>query len=199
MLTKIKRVEKLFAKLDKEIVRFAKQSDIHCLPACNACCLKKDMQANVLEFMPLAKFLIENGLHEEYLDALGSNPVYCVNLSYLQVHGELAGCRNYNHRGLICRLFGSSALRNKNSELVYYTCSPIKKRYPEKMEELGRKINGKLKIPFASRYYELLRAIDPVLAEDYNPVNVSITKAIEKVAFYYSFRPKRHKHLRKTG
>jgi len=46
-------------------------------------------------------------------------------------------------------------------------------------------------IPVASDFYYQIYFIDPQMANDYNLINVSIRKAIEKVAYYYSNKPVR--------
>ena len=113
MLDKIKKVERVFKQLDKETEKFSKQSGLKCVTNCNLCCLKKGLEANVLEFLPLAYYLVKNNLHEAALDLLETNPEHCINMSKTQIPGITEGCSIYDHRGLICRLFGFSGVRDK--------------------------------------------------------------------------------------
>jgi len=196
MLDKIRKVERVFKQLDKETEKFGKQSNLKCLTNCNLCCLKKDLEANVLEFLPLANYLVKNNLHEAALDLLESNPEHCISLSKSQVPGQTAGCANYDHRGMICRLFGFSGIKDKNSKLADYTCSHMKNEYPDEFKTASERINSGMKIPLVTDFYYQIYFIDSNLANDYNPINVSIRKAIEKVAYYYENRPRRRK---KTG
>lgn len=189
MLDKIKKVEKVFKQLDKETEKFARQSNLKCLTNCNLCCLKKGLEANVLEFLPLAYYLVKNNLHESALDLLETNPEHCINLAKSQVPGLTAGCGNYEHRGMVCRLFGFSGIKDKNSKLAIYTCSNVKEEYPQEFKSALERINAGMEIPMVTDFYYQIYFIDTHMANDYNPINVSIRKAIEKVAYYYANKP----------
>ena len=191
MLDKIRKVEKIFKQLDKETDRFGQQTNIKCLTNCNLCCIKKGLEANVLEFLPYAYYLVQNNQHEAALDLLDTNPEHCINLAKTQVQGITAGCSNYEHRGLICRLFGNSAVKAKNAKLAIYTCPHIKNEYPEEFKLTLERVNNGLKIPVVSDFYYQIYCIDSQMANDYNPINVSIRKAIERVAYYFANQPKR--------
>lgn len=190
MLDKIREVERVFKKLDKETEKFGKHSGLKCLTNCNLCCLKKGLEANVLEFLPLAWYLVINNLHEAALDLLETNPEHCINLAKSQVPGKTAGCANYEYRGMICRLFGSSGVKVKNSKLAVYTCPQMKNEYSAEFKITEERINSGMDIPLVADYYYQIYFIDNRLANDYNPINVSIRKAIEQVAYYYSNKPK---------
>ena len=186
MLDKIKKVERVFKQLDKETEKFGKLSGLTCLTNCNLCCLKNGLEANVLEFLPLAHYLVKNNLHEATLDLLDTNPEYCINLSESQVPGVTTGCSNYKYRALICRLFGYSAVKDKNAKRSVYTCSSIKDQYPDVLKRTSERINSGMNVPIVTDYYYQIYFIDSQLANDYNPINLSIRKAIEKVAYYYT-------------
>ncbi len=194
MLDKIRKIERIFNQLEKESVKFGKQSGLRCLTNCDICCRKKGLEANVLEFLPFAYYLVKNDLHDAALDLLDSNPEHCINLAKTQAPGQTAGCSVYEHRGLICRLFGFSGVRDKNARLAVYTCSLMKNEFAAEYKQTMERINSDLDIPVVSDYYYQIYYIDPQLANDYNPINVSIRKAIEKVAYYYE-----HKPVRKSG
>ncbi len=191
MLKKIRKVEQVFKQLDKETQKFAKQSKLKCLTNCNMCCLKKGLEANVLEFLPFAYYLVQNNLHEEALDLLETNPEFCINLAKSQTPGVTAGCAVYEHRGLICRLFGFSGIPDKNGKLSIYTCHDMKTEFSEEFKISSEKINSGMRIPIVTDYYYKIYFIDNQMANDYNPINVSIKKAIEKVAYYYTNKPVR--------
>jgi len=186
MLEKIRKVEQVFKQLDRETEKFGAQSKLKCLTNCNLCCLKKGLEANVLEFLPFAYYLVKNNLHEAALDLLETEPEFCINLSE---NKELGGCKSYEYRGLICRLFGYSGIRDKNGKLAIYTCSHIKNNQPENFKLASEKINSGMHIPLSTNFYSLIYYIDSQMASDYNPINVSIRKAIEKVAYYYVNKP----------
>ena len=190
MLEKIRKVERVFKQLDKATKKFGKQSNLRCLANCNLCCLKKGLEANVLEFLPLAYHLVQNNLHDAALDLLDTEPEHCINLAKNPALGQTAGCGAYEQRGLICRLFGFSAVQDKNSKLSVYTCTHIKHEYPEEFKRASGLINTKgMNIPLVTDFYYQIYFIDTQMANDYNPINISIRKAIERVAYYYSNKP----------
>lgn len=191
MLDKIRKVERVFKDLDKETEKFSNQSGLKCLANCNLCCLKKGLEANVLEFLPLANYLVKNNLHEAALELLDQEPEHCINLAKTQAPGVTAGCSIYEHRGLICRLFGFSAVKDKNQNLSVYTCSHIKNEFPTEFQTATQRINKGMSIPVVADFYYRFYFIDSQMANDYNPINVSIRKAIEKVAYFYERKPKR--------
>lgn len=189
MLHKIRQVEQVFKQLDKQTEKFGKQSNLKCLTNCNLCCLKKNLEANVLEFLPLAFYLVKNNLHEAALEMIANNPEHCINLAKSQVPGHTAGCSNYEHRGMVCRLFGFSGIKDKNSKLAIYTCSHMKNEYPLEFKSALDRINSGLEIPMVTDFYYQIYFIDTYLANDYNPINISIQKAIEKAAYYFDNNP----------
>ncbi len=191
MLDKIRKIERVFKQLDRETEKFGKQSGLKCLTNCNLCCRKKGLEANVLEFLPLAWYLVKNNLHDAALDLLETNPEHCINLAKSQVTGVTAGCSVYGQRGLICRLFGSSGVRDKNNQLAVYTCSLMKSEFPAEFKLTMERINAGMNVPVVTDFYYRIYFIDPQMAGDYNPINVSIRKAIEKVAYYISNKPVR--------
>lgn len=188
-----KKVEKVYADLDKQIAMFQANTGLHCAHTCNMCCMKKDLETSVLEFLPLAIHLYENNLHEQFLDELAKGHDFCVCLSQLKINGQLTGCTQYKHRGLICRLFGFSGLIGKTGEKKIYTCKVIKTEQADQYVLATNRINQKLKIPMASDFQIRMDQIDPNMANDVNFINVSIEKALNKVAYYYSHKPRRTK------
>jgi Fe-S-cluster containining protein len=198
MLAKIRKVERVFKQLDRETEKFTKQSGLKCLTNCNLCCLKKGLEANVLEFLPFAYHLVMNNQHEAVLDLLDTEPEFCINLAKSQIPGLTAGCGAYENRGLICRLFGFSAIRDKNSRLAVYTCSHIKNEFSVEYKRASERINSGMHIPVVTDFYSKLYYIDTQLASDYNPINVSIRKAIERVAYYYAYKPVRKPRKRRN-
>ncbi|HZL08390.1 MAG TPA: YkgJ family cysteine cluster protein [Prolixibacteraceae bacterium] len=199
MLDKIRKVEQIFKQLDKETELFGKQSNLKCLTNCDLCCRKKGLEANVLEFLPLAYHLYKNNLHETALDLLETDPEHCINLAKNQISGKTAGCSAYEYRGLVCRLFGFSAVKDRHGKLAVYTCSHVKKEYPEEFKKATELINSGMNIPMVTDFYYQIYCIDSLMANDYNLINVSIRKAIEKVAYYYSYKPVRKPRVKKKA
>ncbi len=191
MYQKVKEVAKLFKAMDNDLVRFKKVTGVACPQGCILCCLKTGLEASVLEFFPLAWHLVRSRQYEGVLQQIESGQPVCISLNTVCSDVTVPGCRFYNHRGAICRLFGSAALRyGKSGKLSLYSCRTLKDNYADDWGEMESLINRDKKAPVVSDYYFKLLAIDPYLANDYNPINQSIYKAIGKVLLYYSYRQK---------
>ncbi|GIV37956.1 MAG: hypothetical protein KatS3mg032_2335 [Cyclobacteriaceae bacterium] len=54
---KVQAVEQLFAELDEAMMRFRERINLSCPAGCVKCCLKPEIEATVLEFLPLAMHL----------------------------------------------------------------------------------------------------------------------------------------------
>lgn len=189
VIRKVRAVEKIFAALDSEIKIFQGTSQISCLAGCGKCCFKPDIEATPLEFLPLAFDLFLTRRIDEVFDELStSEKAYCHLFTPKPLSLDKGSCGQYVHRGLICRLFGYSAMKTKNSERKYITCKPIKESQAEKVEAVNRSLKEGGKVPLMSDYYFQIRSIDPDLGTNRYPINEAIRKAIEYVMAYYAYR-----------
>ena len=190
LLRKVRAVEKVFQTLEKEIGEFQLSSNLKCKENCNLCCNKKDIQANPLEFLPLAYHLYISNQAYTFLEKLEDNNHNSICLLYNPFNKEGA-CSFYNYRSLVCRLFGYSAIIDKNENKTLVTCKIIKTEQKSQYEQVQENINKNLKVPMISKYYMKLYSIDLKLATSYYPINEALKKAIETVLFYFSFRHKK--------
>ncbi|MFW5705410.1 MAG: YkgJ family cysteine cluster protein [Bacteroidota bacterium] len=187
---KVRKVELLFAGLAKEINKFSAKSGLHCLPGCGLCCFKPDIEATVLEFLPMAYRLFMDNKAEEMYEKLSQNSdrSMCMLLVPLTTENRTGMCDRYNERGLICRLFGYSAMIGKNHKPVLVTCKTIKDNQAEQYRMVSERIAAGSDVPVISNYYQQLRNIDSSLGTAFYPINVSMKKSIEVVLSYYSYR-----------
>lgn len=190
IIKKVRAVEKVFQELEKESVNFYSKSTLTCIENCHSCCTKADMQANPLEFLPLAYHLYQNQQAFAFLVKLEQiqNQQVCVLFNPFNTEGS---CSLYKYRGLVCRLFGSSANMDKNEYRTLITCKTIKNQKSGEFKRTQQLINQDLKVPLASRFYMKLYAIDLRLSATYYPVNEAIKNAIETILFHFSLRNKR--------
>ncbi len=189
LIEKVRAVEEVFLELDTHIRDFQSWSSLACKTGCGQCCLKPNVQATILEFLPLAHYLFENDQAIAWLDRLEQDaPDICVMINPFR--GDAGLCGEYQHRGMICRLFGFSARRNKYSVKELITCQVIKSEQGGAVTTAQAGIAQGAEIPVASHYYTRLLAIDDLLARDLYPINVAIKKALETVLNYYAYRSK---------
>jgi Fe-S-cluster containining protein len=185
---KVRSVEVIFRDLEQKIEAFKKDTQLHCVAGCGFCCTKPDIEATVIEFLPLAFHYFMTNQAEEKLAQLKENPEP-VCIVFQQGHHKDAGfCTSYRHRGLICRLFGFSARKTKYGEPEFSTCKKIKQTQPEKYIDAYLKVKNGVRVPYMGQYYLRLLKVDFEEAQKLYPVNIAIQKAIEKVLAYYSYR-----------
>jgi len=188
----VREVEKVFDTLNKHIAVFQQESNLSCLSSCGKCCSKSDIEASVLEFLPLAYHLYKEKKAFEVLEVLqNSESSYCLILQPFLGQHDKGFCGNYKYRGLICRLFGFSARRDKYGNKNLVTCKSIKDTQAPQYELVSARIeSGTLDVPMMSNYAMMLNAIDFQLASKYYPINIAIKLALENVLSYYSYRSK---------
>ena len=188
---KVRLVETLFDRLENEITVFQSETQLHCRTGCGKCCSTPDIEASPLEFLPWALHLFLNGKAEEMLTELhhksDSNCHLYLPTDFLD--RKMGSCSNYRYRGLICRLFGYAASRDKYGKLRLATCKIIKEGQQENYNTAEEAISKGLYVPVFTDYYMQLSQIDNRLATTLLPINEALKTAIEEVLHYYAYRP----------
>lgn len=195
IVRKVKSIERLFGRLDLEITEFRTQTGLFCVPGCGHCCTKPDIDASPLEFLPYAFHLFMIGKANDTLEELSkTNPQICIIYSPLSIEEKSKGsCSEYAYRGLICRLFGFGASRDKFGQLRLATCKIIKEGQAASYQTAVTGINQGQYVPIFSDYYQKLAQIDFRLGNTIVPINEAIKIAIEEVLHHYAYRPLRGK------
>lgn len=188
MYRKIQQVQKVLndAVLDTE--KFSKSGGIACAAGCHLCCLKKDIMASPLEFLPLAWHLYKNGTADTFYDRLEILPENSLCILFSALGERSGGCTEYPYRALICRLFGFSSSVDKTGQKRLITCKTIKESrdyHQLQPARLG-------KSPVAADYYMRLAAIDFTLAGEQLQINLAIKRALEIVMTHYRYTRKKH-------
>jgi hypothetical protein len=188
---KVAAVENLFSQLDIEINTFQKETKLHCNLGCGKCCTKLDIEASPLEFLPWAFHIFLNGEAEKILAELEIKTTTICNIyNPLTLLDKVNGsCSNYPYRGLICRLFGYGATKDKYGQLRLATCTIIKNEQAKNFENSTDLINKGLPVPIFTDYYMNLSQIDHHLGNIILPINKALKYAIEEVLQYYAYRP----------
>jgi len=182
-------VEEVFKELDDHIDRMTSKTGMKCIHLCGACCRKTDIEASPIEFIPLAKWLYQNGKVDEFLTKLDQSDKtgYCVLFSPDAWKDGNWGCTNYEKRGLICRLFGFGYRLNREGTPELVTCKLLKESCPEAVASARQSgIETPEEVPLFRNYSMQLFSIDPDLANNRLPINQAIRLAIEKLYFQYA-------------
>lgn len=188
---RVRSVELLYARLDKEIAQFQSTTKLHCIAGCGKCCTKPDIEASPLEFLPWAFQEFLEGRALQALERVKKSPsTVCILFSPLSLVDLSKGrCSEYAHRGLICRLFGYAAGRDKIGQLRLATCNIIKENQKGDYQATVEAINNGLSIPIFSDHYKRLAQIDFRLGNSIVPINKALQMALEEVLHYYAYRP----------
>lgn len=189
IIRKVKAVERVFAHLEIETKALSASTGMHCLTGCGKCCMKPDIHASPLEFLPLAYSWFIEGKADEKLDELAINSSgICLVFQPVHLSDKSGSCGDYNNRGLICRLFGYATSRDKNGERKLVTCNLIKTEQPESYQAAVDKISNNEGAPSFINYYQKLSQIDFRMANQMLPINEAIKAALHEVMKHYSYR-----------
>jgi Fe-S-cluster containining protein len=183
---KIRAVEEVFENLALEISLFQSKSSLSCKSGCGKCCFKPDIEATILEFLPFAEFLYQQGIAFDWLEKTATNDSICVLLNPQQL--DTGMCTQYKYRGLICRLFGFSARTNKYGKKELVTCTTIKENDSAKYSLAVEQIASGIDVPVMNNHYIRLHAIDYELTREFFPINQAINRAIGVILHYHAYR-----------
>ena len=188
--SRVSLVEELYKNLDLEIAEFQSHTKLSCVSGCGKCCTKPDIDASPLEFLPWAFHLFLEGEAEIVLKKLNlRESSICHIYSPLSLlHNTSGSCSEYKYRGLICRLFGYGATKDKYGALRLATCKIIKESQTENFNKSTEAINKGLPVPIFTDYYMNLSQIDFRMGNVIVPVNTALKLAIEEVLQYYAYR-----------
>ena len=175
----------LFGELDSEVKQFASEAGLGCISGCGFCCANPQVPATPQEFLPLAFDLQKKGLAESTLIALEAHTEEenCIVYRSQSEDGSKGFCGNYSKRGLICRLFGTSARRDRLGKKELIICKILKDEKAEEYKDATQRINEDMEIPIATGYYTRLKDIDESLCHQH-PINRAISLALELVLRY---------------
>ena len=182
-------MEQLFGQLERESSQFQQTSGLGCISGCGKCCSYPHIEASPLEFLPWAFHLFLTGEAEHMLERLNNTPrSHCFLFQPLSMEGH-GHCGDYPYRGLICRLFGFGATRDKYGSMRLATCKIIREGQAEKYRSVSEAITQGLYVPIFTDYYMQLNQIDYQMGSKIVPVNKALKLALEEVLQYYTYRP----------
>ncbi|MBC2839446.1 YkgJ family cysteine cluster protein [Robiginitalea sp. SC105] len=186
---KVRAVERVFRQLEKEVATFQQATNLSCLSGCGKCCRKPDIFATPLEFLPLAYHLFKANEAQAWYDKLKEETDgLCPAFAPFLKPGAGGFCNAYGNRGLICRIFGFSAVLDKLGNPRLATCRTIKEEKPLEVTRATEHIRSGGAVPLTRDYYFQLLAIDEKLAGRHLPIREAIREALEAVLAYYAYR-----------
>lgn len=185
----IQQITGIYRELDEKTEQFRRASGLKCPEGCGRCCISKNIEATVLEFLPLASHLWEIQEAEKWSAAIKRLPdkISCV---LFEADPDKIGngrCRFYSLRGLICRAFGYTASGDKYSVPRLIGCGVMRDQSPEIFEEARRAVSEGLYAPLVTVFSYRLMAVNHALGSVFLPINRAILAAIERIGLIRSF------------
>lgn len=189
MVRKAGEVEKLFKTLETEITELQENTGLRCIKNCVKCCITPNIVATALEFYPLAEHLHKTGQAEITLKRIEeiNNPRICPFLGSLSSEGNTTGCQQYEHRGLICRLFAFNYTTDKFGRRRIAACKPMQLEQSGAVTLANKLLEMQPLGPKASHYYSQLQHNDLNGASNLYPIGEAVRIAIESVETYYHY------------
>ena len=169
----------LYQDIGQAFSETQKRSSLSCPTGCGYCCKTPTVEATVMEMIPMAFALFEQGIAETVYERIQSeNPQSCI--LYEDHGGKQGKCTQYLTRPSLCRMFAVAGYYSKNHETELSVCKELKSTYPDNFPLDPSVINPALMSDWASK----LMVLHPQLAHDRLPISFSLGKALEKVMLY---------------
>lgn len=175
-------LQELYAEMSATFSDYQKSSGLNCLASCGRCCTNPDIEASVLEMIPFALKVHDEGTMESWLHEFETNSQDSCLLLKTSDQGATAKCVSYNERPSICRMFGVGGILNKYQEKTLSLCKFIREEHPEPGFETIQKA------PVIADWSHKMGALDPELLKNKRPINEAMHEALKKVAFYAQYQ-----------
>lgn len=182
--TTVEKVNFVYKEIDENNKKLSENTGLKCIEKCGKCCNNTNIEDSVLAMLPGAYLLYMKGAADKYLEKLNimKNNKLCIFYKFDENNPNNGYCSEYHSRGLICRLFGFSGIKNKNEEVVFTPCEPIRATDYQVMNKLTNYDDISIMQHFA---YKLI-SIDPYLGTKRYHINEAIRIALEKILFLKS-------------
>lgn len=184
-----RRVEAVYGEMADTFSGYQQASGLGCRSGCGECCTQTTIEATVLEMLPLALHLFDQGKAEQTLTQLEELPEVsgCFFYHRLSFDGKQGQCSVYQQRPSICRVFGAAGYRDKQGKPALSVCKTIKADRAEKYQQ-HLIILGEQPPPMMMTAKEQVSQLDYELGNKHYPINHAMYLALEKVLFkaYYS-------------
>jgi len=193
----VRSVFKVYENLDKQIENFSRISSLRCPDGCGVCCENPNVEATILEMLPLAQEIYLLGKENEILEALDARmertDASCI---LYQPDPEIYGngrCLFYVHRPLICRLFGFAARKNKYNIIDFSPCKVIKEKGPHLAQRAQIAITNQILPPMYQESALRVASVLPSMGFSRFPINQAMWEALGYFHWKKPVKPRRRK------
>ncbi len=166
--------------------RFQSASQLTCPEGCGKCCFNPEVSCTPYELLPLAFYLLENNLAEDFLEkAKASLGEHCLLLTVIDKDKGKGNCSQYKFRPFVCRAFGVAARSNKNNLNELSICKTLKEQSSFNLDDIHTKLTGE--VPLLEVWKKRLEVIDPALNTIEKPINEALLIMLEKLLLLNSY------------
>lgn len=177
-------LQKLYEEMGQTFSAHQSKLGLSCPSGCGQCCLNPEVDASLLEMIPLALKIYDEGRLEEWLERLESNTTaHC--LLYQDQGGRKGYCGSYQERPSLCRMFGVSGYLDKNQKITLSICKLLKQEFPEQTQKAVSQTDAAT--PILRDWSIHLSTLHPELIQRRMPINDALKGALEKVALYAKY------------
>jgi uncharacterized protein len=185
MAEPLEEVLNIYQEVDRKILRFQEATGLKCPPGCGSCCESQEVEATVLEVLPLAiesfSAQQEDLLYSKIEEQERKGDRVCILYQPdLRTSGN-GRCAYYKVRPLLCRLFGFAARRSKKGNLELCTCKVLRATFPKELQKEGEKVLSRFSLPVYQELSMRIAVLNPSIGFRRLPLNLAIKSAIEEV------------------
>ena len=183
-----RRVEAVYGEIADTYARYQQQRGLACPTGCGNCCQYPSIDATVLDMLPLALHLFDQGKAESTLAQLEAGPVStgCPMYQRLSFDGSQGQCSVYAHRPTLCRVFGVAGYRDKHGQASLSACKTLKQQHPAAYQHtlIAMESDPPPMLAIAKQQVDQL---DYDFSRDNLPISQALQKALLKVLFQASY------------
>ncbi len=180
----------IYREMDALSSRFQNATGLRCLPGCGTCCDTEEVEATVVEVIPLCWKILLGRDEERYLSAIAEmeerGTRRCVIYDPSETREAEGCCALYEFRPLVCRLFGFAARRDKKGGLEFAACKCLKDAAPEAVKRAQIGVGSGLSVPVYQDAFMRVASVNPAMGFRRLPINQAIKEAL---GYLYWKRP----------
>ena len=180
----LRRIYDIYREYDQCVLSFQVATGIRCPDMCGTCCQGLAVEATVLECLPLAYEIFNQGKEESiHLAIEGKTELGDLSCVLYCPDEDLPGnerCAYYEYRPLVCRLFGFAAQRNKKGEKELCLCRVAKKAESAK----SNATEADTYLPLAPVFHDAfmrIASLHPELGPRLLPINMALKQSLEYI------------------
>lgn len=169
-----------YEEIDKEYKSFSEKAFIKCPPLCGNCCKSPNIEATILEMLPMAlEIVTSDKIHQVY--SLLDGRQHCVAFIQSMIHQDQGQCNLYQYRPLVCRVFGAMKTKDKFAKSTFSSCQILKQSKITEIKNIEEDQDLLELAPSIGQWSQKIAQIMPSWGSTYYPINEALKQAIDKL------------------